>query len=233
MVEMATLHALAAEFHGGILLLAFVAIILTAAAQIVVHFKSNMPKTLVGWAMRARGYLDATGFVAAVAGIPAILFSAYTGSQAWDIDALVDNVIIRNKIELTVFALVLWIGVVAIRWRFGRPLWTCPTLGAFYVLLSIGAMSVTGVAGSLGAHLTLGESILDPVWNLIHIDVTKDLLLDQTLALAIAIVSILVLLGVLLVARISGISKEQLGPRKCSNWSKWDEPTIQEPKLKS
>jgi len=223
---MSALHALTAELHGGFLTLAFICIAATAFCQIVVHFEESMPKFMVRWAVKSRGYLDAAGFVAAVAGVPALLLSAYTGSGAWPLDALVDNATIRNKIELTVFATVLWTGIAAIRWRFGRPLWTCPPMAALYTLLAFVAMGVTGTAGSLGAHLTKGQSFLDFIWNLIGIKVTEDLLLNTTLAFIIAIASLVVLIVVLLIARLSGISKEQLGQRKCTRWSKWDEPTI-------
>ncbi len=231
MVGWESIHSLTAEMHGGILTLAAVCIILTALAQIVMHFQQSMPKSIVKAAMRARGYLDATGYVAVVAGVFALLLSAFTGSQAWPMDALLDNAVVRNKIVLTVFATTLWAMVASVRWRFGRPLWTCPSMAACYTVLAIVAMGITSTAGSLGAHLTKGESILDFVWNLVGVNVLQDLLLSMDLALIISIISLIVIIAVLVIRRLSGISQEQLGQRKCTKWSKWDEPIIGEEKV--
>ena len=46
----------------------------------------------------------------------------------------------------------------------------------------------------------------------------------------ISIIFIIVIIAVLVIRRLSGISKEQLGPRKCTKWSRWDEPMIGEEK---
>jgi hypothetical protein len=226
MVGMEALHSLTAGMHGGFLTLAAACIILTALAQIVMHFKESMPKALVRAAMRSRGYLEATGYVAAIAGVLALPLSAYTGSGTWPVDALLDNAVVRNKIVLTVFATTLWAGVAAIRWRFGRSLWTCPAMAAFYTILAMVAMGITATAGSLGAHLTKGESILDFMWNLIGVNVLQDLVLSVDMAMIVSILCIIVIIAVLVVRKLSGISKEQLGPRKCTKWSKWDEPVL-------
>jgi hypothetical protein len=228
MVDMATVHAFSAELHGGFLTLAFIGILGTALCQIVIWIRESLPKFMSRWAIKSRGYLDATAYVATIAGVLALFFSAYTGSNSWPIDALVDNSAIRNKITLTVFATVLWSGVLIIRWRFGRSLWTCPPAAALYTIAALVAMSLTGLAGSLGAHLTKGGSILDFVWQFTGINILNDILINQTLALIIIIASIFVILAVLIINRLSGISKEQLGPRKCTKWSKWDEPTTGE-----
>jgi len=226
MVGMEALHSLTAELHGGMLTLAAVCIILTALAQIVMHFKETVPKSFVRASLRSRGYLEATGYVAAIGGVLALLLSAFTGSQTWPVDALLDNAVVRNKIVLTAFATTLWGGVAVIRWRFGRSLWTCPPMAASYTLLAIVAMGITATAGSLGAHLTKGESILDFIWNLVGINVLQDLLLSVDWAMIVSILSIIVIIVILVVRKLSGINEEQLGPRKCTKWSKWDEPVI-------
>ena len=196
------------------------------------HFRRSMPRFLVKAAMRGRGYLEATGYVAAIAGVLALPLSAYTGMGAWPLDALLDNAVVRNKIVLTVLATALWGGVAYIRWRFGRSLWTCPAMAALYTLLAMVAMGITATAVSLGAHLTKGESFLDFMWNLIGIDVPQDLLLSIDLAMILSILFVIVIIAVLVIRRMSGISEEQLGPRKCTKWSRWDEPVIGDEKTK-
>lgn len=226
MVDMAGLHSLSSELHAGFLTLAFVSIVAVLICQLVVRYEAKMPKLFVRWARASRGYFEAAGFVGAVAGILALLLSAYTGSYAWTLDQLFDSSIVRNKMILTVFATILWIGVVVVRVKFGRALWTCPHTSLLYVGLAVMAFGLTGTTGSLGAHIVQGGSILDPLWEAVGIDITKDLLLDTTIALVVAIGAVLLLLFSLIAVVLSGIAKEQFHPKDCSARSGWDEPTI-------
>jgi hypothetical protein len=223
---MEALHALTAELHSGFLVLAFVGIVAVFLCQVVVRYRTRMPRLLVKWAVKSRGYFEATGYVAAVAGVIALLLSAYTGMNAWPLDQLLDSAIIRNKILLTIFATILWIGVVLIRTKFGRSLWTCPQISLLYTGLAVVAFGLTSTVGSLGAHITQGGSFLDPLWEAVGIDLTKDLSLDVTVAMFVAIGGVILLIFSLLAAVISGIAKEEFRPKNCTSWSKWDEPKI-------
>lgn len=228
MVDMAALHSLTAELHAGFLMLAFVGIVAVFICQIVLRFRENMPKIFVRWATRSRGYFEATGYVAAVAGVLALILSAYTGANAWSVDQLLDSAIVRNKILLTIFATIMWIGVVVIRTRFGRSLWTRPPVAFLYTGIAVVAFGITSTAGSLGAHITQGGSFLDPVWEALGVDLTKDVSLDVNLALYVSIGGVILLIFSLLAAVISGIAKEEFHPKDCSSGSKWSEPTIGE-----
>src|SRR4030042_2672230 len=129
MVDMSALHSLTSELHAGFLTLSFVCIMAVAGAQIAVRLQNRMPRILVSWAIRTRGYFEAAGYVGAVLGVLGLLLSAWTGMYAWPYDVLINDAIARNKIMLTAFATVMWTGVVFIRTRFGRGLWTCPESG--------------------------------------------------------------------------------------------------------
>ena len=61
MVTMSALHALTAELHSGFLTLAFVCVMIVAAAQVVVRYKNHMPDIFVRWAIVVRGYAEAAG----------------------------------------------------------------------------------------------------------------------------------------------------------------------------
>ncbi len=226
MIDMAALHAFTVELHSGFLTLAIIGIVLTALAQIAISFRESVPR-LAGAAYKTRGYLEAAGFVAAIAGVVALIISAITGLGAWSPDALADSMITRNKIVLSSLALVAWIWVVAIRFKLGRSLWTCPWSTAAYTILALVAMSFTGMTGSLGAHLTQGGSWLDPFWDFIGFNPANvDLLLSLQVATIIAIISLFVILALLLISRLSRVGKEQLHVKICRHWPNWDEPTI-------
>jgi hypothetical protein len=230
MVSMSALHSLTAELHAGFLTLAFVCIMMVAVAQVVVRLKNKswMPKSFVRLAIRIRGYAEAAGYVGAALGIIGLLLSAYTGMYAWPRDVLLDSAVIRNKIMFTVFSTVMWTGVLVIRARFGRGLWACPMMAAVYTGLAFVAYGVLGMTGSLGAHLTVGESVLDPFWNLIGMRVSDPITLSPGLAESIAIVSGIVFVLSLAVARRYDLFSTKLEPTVCEKVFRWDEPRIEE-----
>lgn len=227
MVEMSALHALTAELHAGFLTLSFVCIMLVAAAQVVVRYRKRMPKGLVNLAIRTRGYFEAAGYVGAALGILGLLLSAWTGMYAWPYDVLVDSAIIRNKIMLTAFSTVMWGGVVFMRARFGRGLWTCPMMAALYVVLSFVAFGVLGTTGSMGAHITQGGSAMDPIWQLVGFQVTSSLILNSNIAAVVALASMGTLVVTLVVARRYDLFSERLAPETCQKIFRWDDPKIE------
>lgn len=227
MVSMSALHALTAELHAGFLTLAFVCIMIVAVAQIVVRLKNRMPKKFVEWAIRVRGYTEAAGYVGAVLGVLGLLLSAWTGMYAWPMDILLDSPVVRNKILLTAFATVLWGGVVYIRSRFGRGLWTCPSMATLYIAMTFVAFGVLGTTGSMGAHLVQGGSALDPLWNFVGFRVTANLVLSANIDAAIAITSVAALVVAMYVARRYDLFSVKLGAETCQRVFKWDEPKIE------
>jgi len=226
MVSMSSLHSLTAELHGGALTLAFICIMAVAVSQIVVAHRKLFGDKLADLAVKVRGYAEATGYVAAVGGLIALLLSSWTGIYAWPQEDLLLSEEVRNKITLTVFATVLWAIVVFVRMRFGRGLWTCPAMATVYTLLAIAAMSVTGATGSVGAHLTKGESLLDPVWNMLNVTITESFVLQPSVAGAIALVSGTVLMVSLVYAKRAGLLDVKLAPETCQKFFKFDEPVI-------
>ncbi|MCU0852113.1 MAG: hypothetical protein MUC90_02490 [Thermoplasmata archaeon] len=226
MVSMSSLHSLTAELHSGALTLAFICIVAVAVAQVVVAHKKLFGPKLSDLAVKVRGYAEATGYVAAVGGLIGLLLSAWTGMYAWPQEDLLLSEEVRNKITLTVFATVLWGMVVFIRMRFGRGLWACPAMATVYTLIAVAAMSVTGATGSVGAHLTKGESLLDPLWNMLNVTITESFVLEPSVAGGIALFTMIGLVLSLVYARRAGLFDVKLAPETCQRYFKWDEPVI-------
>jgi len=227
MVTMSALHALTAELHAGFLTLAFVCIMITALCQIAIRLKDRgMPKSLVNLSYKIRGYTEAAGYVGAALGVIGLLLSAWTGMYAWPEDVLLESGIIRNKILLTAFSTVMWCGIVYIRARFGRPLWTCPYMAALYVALAFVAFGVLGTTGSMGAHITQGGSAMDPLWSIIGFDVTSELSLTSDTSAAVALVSMILIVLSLFAARRYDLFAVKMSPETCPAKVKWDEPRI-------
>lgn len=226
MVSMSALHSLTAEIHGGMLTLAFVCILAVAASQVVVAYSKRFPKSLVDLALKVRGYAEATGYVAAVGGLIGLFLSTWTGMYAWPQEDLMLSEEVRNKITLTVFAMALWSMVVFVRLRFGRGLWACPAMAIVYTLLAVVAMAITGATGSVGAHLTKGESLLDPIWETLGVQITESYVMEPGVATAIALAAVVGFVLSLVYAKRSGLLEVKLGPDTCQRFFRWDEPTI-------
>jgi hypothetical protein len=226
MVSMSALHALTAELHAGFLTLSFICIMTVTIAQIVVRFRTRMPRKFVEWAIKVRGYTEAAGYVGAVLGVLGLLLSAWTGMYAWPEDVLLKSAVVRNKILLTAFSTVMWGGVVYIRSRFGRGLWTCPSMATVYVGLTFVAFGILGTTGSMGAHLVQGGSALDPLWNFVGFRVGANLVLTTNINALIAIASAGALVIALVIARRYDLFSVKLGAETCQRVFKWDEPKI-------
>jgi hypothetical protein len=226
MVSMSALHALTAELHSGFLTLAFACVMIVAVSQVVVRYKKWMPKIFVRWAIVIRGYAEAASYVAAVAGLLGLLLSAYTGMYAWPMSKLLESGVVRNKILFTAYATVLWGAVVFLRTRFGRGLWTCPAMAFVYVAFTFVAYGFIGMAGSLGAHITQGGSVLDPLWSIVGFKVETTVEFGPELAAGIAIASAAIFVVSLWLGRRYDLFAMKLEPETCQKFFKWDEPRI-------
>ncbi|NYT11919.1 MAG: hypothetical protein GKC03_05115 [Methanomassiliicoccales archaeon] len=222
---MSSLHTMTAELHTGFLVLAFIGIGGTFLLQIVCWLER--PKFLLNFARKTRGYLEAAGIVAALLGVVALLLSAITGSIAWSTDMLLGSPEAMNKIVMTAAATTIWAGAVFIRLRFGRGLWTCPAMAGLYAGLSLIGIVLIGITGSMGAHITTGESLLDFLWDLLGFDPSQSMMASDQTAIIIVVISAIIIVGCSLIAIRSGLSKQSF---RCETGtcSYWDEPRIRD-----
>jgi hypothetical protein len=225
MVEMSALHSLSSELHTGFLTLAMIAIAVTFLCQLVIRFGRG------GWfsrlSVRVRGYTEAAGIMAALFGVLALLLSAYTGINSRDsFQILYDDPITANKILLTITMTAIWTMLVIIRLGVGKRLWTSGGFALFYTAVAAVGFAITALVGSMGAHLTQGESALDPLLRSLGIDYTKYFLLDANLAMIISIVS----LAVIVVCIFLAARMRLLKVRIADMGSKWTSPRIDEPR---
>ncbi len=224
MVDAAALHALTVELHTGFLFLAAATIVLTALGLVLLRFWPAKGGKISELVRAATGYLEPTGLVAAIAGVIALLVSAFTGMTAWGgTDAVLDDPITRNKIVLTVIITVMWSLAVLTRLRFGRALWRVPLLATLYVGTVAVAFGLTSFIGSMGAHLAEGGSIIDPLLGSLGIDYASALVIGPTTALIIAALSVVVIIACLVVSRRRGGKLVEL-VKESSERSRWPGP---------
>jgi hypothetical protein len=226
LIDYGALHSLTVEMHSGMLALAFAGISLTFLCQLMVRSRARLPHHLVDWAMRARGYTDAVGLIGAVGGVLALLISAFTGSQAWDLDDLTNDPITRNKILLTAVITVLWLMVVVVRTKLGRGLWACPGTALLYTIVAAVAMGLTALTGSMGAHITQGGSSIDDLLKLLGIDYTVAWQFDEVVSYIIIASSILLIVLASVFAYRGGLFDRRLNAQTCGE--RWGIPRIGE-----
>ncbi|HEY3420534.1 MAG TPA: hypothetical protein VGK23_08280 [Methanomassiliicoccales archaeon] len=225
MVAMSALHSLTAELHTGFLTLAMIGIAVTFLCQLVIRFgRGGM---FSRWSTRLRGYTEAAGIMGAFFGVFALLLSAYTGiNSRSSFDALYSDPITANKILLTIVVTAIWSMVVIIRLRVGKRLWTSGGFALFYTATAAVGFAITALIGSMGAHLTQGESTIDPLLNSVGIDYIKFFLMDANLAMIISIIS----LAVIVICIFLSARMRLLTVRIAKKDAKWTLPRIEEPK---
>jgi hypothetical protein len=225
MVDMSALHTLTAELHVGFLAMAMIGIAVTFLCQLVIRFgRGGMFSRM---SARVRGYAEAAGIMGAFFGVFALLLSAYTGmGSRTSFDILFNNPITANKILLTVVITGIWSMVVIVRLKVGKRLWTSGGFALFYTALAVLGFVLTTLTGSMGAHITKGESTIDPLLNSIGIDYTKFFLLDANLAMIISIISLVVIVVCIFLSARMRLLKVQIAKKD----TKWTLPRIDEPK---
>jgi hypothetical protein len=225
MVGMSALHSLTAELHTGFLTMAMIGIGVTFLCQLVIRFgKGGMFSRL---SASIRGYTEAAGIMGAFFGVFVLLVSAYTGINSRDsLDVLYGDPITANKILLTAGITAIWSMVVVLRLGIGERLWTSPGLALFYTGTAAVGFGITALVGSMGAHITQGESTIDPLLSSFGIDYTKYFLLDANLAMVVAIISLVVIVVCIFLAARLRPSKIRMAKPN----GKWTLPTISEMK---
>ena len=200
-MSMSALHSLTAELHAGFLTLAFVCILVAAVASVINRRGGGCCSSRSERLDKMIVYTDAAGYVAAIAGVFGLVLSAITGMLAWPIDALLDSELVQNKIMLTVLGTVLWCIVVATRSKFGSALYSSPLMSSLFVMITLASYAAISVAGSMGAHLTIGESVLDPLLQSIHINIENVFYLSTVIAIAIVLISAASIILMLIISK--------------------------------
>ena len=225
MVAMSAVHALTVELHTGFLTLAMIGIAVTFLCQLVIRFGRG--GIFYRWSTKLRGYTEAAGIMGAFFGVFALLLSAYTGiGSRSSFDVLYNDPITANKILLTIVVTAIWSMVVIIRLKVDKRLWTSGGFALFYTAIAAVGFAITALVGSMGAHLTQGESTIDPVLNSVGIDYTKFFLLDANLAMIISIISLVVIVVCIFLAARMRLWKVRIAKPD----TKWTLPTIDESK---
>lgn len=185
-------HIILAELHTGMLVLAGLCILAIALTKAVPGLKKLSPK--------AATMLDPTSFVAATAGTIMLVIGGAVGLLIAPLRPLLTIPAAENKVMFAIFALNLWIVVVAIRAKFGSSVWNSRGLSTTYTLATVAGLGFLTITGCESAHLTSTISPFDPLWELLGLDLDKSLVIFPEIvsyaiiaAMVVAIAAVLAL----------------------------------------
>ncbi len=175
MVDLAAIHSMLIEMHGGMLTLASACIL----AMVIVKFHQRMRRTskrysifepLDSFIEKLARYTEPTAYLAGLGGVVGLLVSSVVGFYAWPAEALTSSPLGLVKIMFSIFATELWILFIVIRGKYGDNLWKNGGLATVYVCTGFIGFLFMILTGSMGGHMAGKGSVLDPVYYLLNVN---------------------------------------------------------------
>lgn len=171
MVDWSGVHSITVSMHEGMLLLAFIAVMV----RFLVNITPKLP--VVGWffsdefLQKTARISETVAFIAGLGGTIGILASAATGTILSSMRGDILSNIVLNKIMVSVFAFVFWADFITIRLKYGdEKIWSNHILQFFYSLTALVGFTLVTVGGSIGGTLAGKESIIEFIFNYLGVD---------------------------------------------------------------
>jgi len=193
-IQMLTWHDLVVEFHTGVV----VFVIFAIALRVVVDLRKRGKATASARVLEIRQGTDFVAYVGSVLAVVFLILSGTTGYLLQPYSELVTQPILLNKAFTALAALFFWMGFAFLRYWSGPTMWGKKGLYALAVVTALLGLLFTTIAGSIGAQLSIGQSVVDPVYKALSIN-TRQLTLQPidveitAAALIIAIIVVVVL----------------------------------------
>jgi hypothetical protein len=163
------------EMHGGMLTLATFCILAIVLDRILLRMRRNNDSNGSFWSDNSRmgklyQYFEPTSYVAGIGGIIGLITSSIVGMVVWPMELLTTSALPLSKIMFSIFATELWIIFVFLRAKYGEKLWKNGAMATLYSSLGILGFLFMVITGGLGAHMSGKASILDPIFDLLGIN---------------------------------------------------------------
>lgn len=187
---MLTWHDFVVELHTGVAVFVILAIVLRVIVDAGQRGKANLSGTI-------QEIRQGTDFVAYSGSILAVIFliaSGVTGYLILPYSTLIGQPIYLNKAFTALGALFFWMAFAFLRYWSGPTMWEKRGLYALALVTAFFAILFTTLAGSIGAELSIGQSVLTPVYNALSINFKQLTLqpIDVEITAALLIVAIAV-----------------------------------------
>jgi hypothetical protein len=191
-VPLTSYHLILTELHTGMLVLAGLCILAVALMKIVPGVKKLGPKLAAS--------LDSTSYVAMIAVTILLVASGIVGMLVYPLKILPMSPILENKIMFSILALNLWLVVSVVRVKSGSGIWNKRGLSAVYTAIAVAALGMVTITGCTSAHLTKTVSPLDPLWELVGVNLDNIIVIPKMasyamIAVGLALVAITLILA--------------------------------------
>ncbi len=175
MVDLAVLHSMLIEMHGGMLTLATFCILAIVVARIHLRMRRTNEKYGNSWPIdsfmgKLARYAEPTAYLAGIVGVIGLITSAIIGIYVWPLELITTSALALNKIMFSIFATILWIIFIILRSKYGEPLWKNRAIATVYACIGLLGFLFMVLAGSMGAHMTGKTSVIDPIFTLFGIN---------------------------------------------------------------
>lgn len=174
MVDLAAVHSMLIEMHGGMLTLAAASILGVIAARVHRRLRKTAKWYGIFWPLdsffdRVLRYAEPTAFLAAIGGVIGMILSSIIGYYVWPAEEVLSMGLGLNKITFSIFATELWVVFVLVRAMYGERLWNSRGLAGTCAFAGLGGFLFTVLTGSFGGHMAGKGSVLDPVYELLKV----------------------------------------------------------------
>ena len=159
-VPISVWHALVVEEHSGIVVLVMLVLVGRVLADITARGKEPSARV-----KSIRQGSDTITYAGSFAAVIFLILSAATGYLIQPFDSLVASPLLMNKALTALGALFFWFAFFFVRYRVGPTVWEKKGLYAAQVFTALLGFVFTALAGSIGAELSLGQSVLDPLYR--------------------------------------------------------------------
>jgi hypothetical protein len=156
-------HGLVVEEHTGIAVFIILALVVRILVDLVYRGPNPSPRI-----QAIRQGTDFVGYAGSLAVVFFLIISGVTGYLIQPYSLLIQSPILINKSLLALGALFFWGAYFVVRLRFGSGLWQKRGLYLVEVVTALLGITFTALAASMGAELTVGQSAMEPLYNMLN-----------------------------------------------------------------
>ncbi|MFQ5883506.1 MAG: hypothetical protein ACE5IO_00230 [Thermoplasmata archaeon] len=186
-VDLRAVHSVTIELHGGMLTLAAVCIGIKVLDMFWGRFLGEKGGILRRVLRKASEHSTPTILLSAIGGVVGLALSGITGSALMPFETLSRSPIGLNKIMVTAFAMEFWCIMIAMNVAYREDVWKNRQMATMMVLTGgLGYLfSITG--GSIGGTMAGKESIMEPVWYLLGVDLHSSWILSSDIVIVLLV----------------------------------------------
>jgi len=175
LVDLAALHSMLIQLHGGMLTLATICILATVIDRIHLRMGRTNDRHGSFWSTdsgmgKLSRYTEPTAYLAGIGGVIGLITSAIVGIYVWPIELITTSALGLNKVMFFIFTTELWIIFLCLRSKYGENLWKNSAMATVCTCLGVLGFLFMVIAGSLGAHMSGKASVIDPIFALFGIN---------------------------------------------------------------